>query len=117
MFLRLVPCGKSLLSPWSFVMGLVALMIGGGIWFSVTAGIILLVIPTVLAAALLNPKSAALVSVWETALLLLLGNLDARQFDALHLSLACAGIWAMVGLMFAVYHPMYQINRWSWQQY
>jgi signal transduction histidine kinase/CheY-like chemotaxis protein len=78
--------------------------------------LVLLFVPTALAAALIGLVAAAAAAAGETLLLLLApafygGMGNGEPFVAL------AAIWVTVGLMVAVYAPVYQLGNWLWQYF
>jgi signal transduction histidine kinase len=74
-------------------------------------------IPTCLAAALIGLPAATFVALWTTVLVLLLPKQVAGSMEWAATSVALAAIWGMLGMMVAVYHPVYQFARWSWEYY
>jgi signal transduction histidine kinase/CheY-like chemotaxis protein len=78
--------------------------------------LVLLFAPTALAAALIGLAAAAVVAVVETLLLLFAPTLYAVSGTG-EPFVALVAIWMTVGLMIAVYVPIYQLGDWLWQYF
>jgi len=77
----------------------------------------LMAIPTALAAALISLPAATATAVGETVLLLLLSRYAVVGTSPASIGLALIAIWTMLGVMYAVYHPVHQLAQWSWEHF
>ena len=104
------------LGRWSTIIGLVIIIYWGDQWLAIPGFLTLLVIPTALAAALVSLSAATVIAIGETLLLLisLLTGLDANTVTIIVPLLA---IWAILGVMIAVYQPIYQVAQWAWDYF
>jgi signal transduction histidine kinase/CheY-like chemotaxis protein len=100
-----------------FVVAVSISMIGlAHIWLGMSAALTLVAIPTGLAAVLISLTGATVTAMGETALLLLLSHIVPREeFGTTLVPLTM--VWVMLGLMYAVYRPTYQLAQWSWDYY
>lgn len=96
---------------WLLVIGLVAVINLADRWQAARGTLALMAIPTGLAAALVSIPAAAATALGETALLLLLPKYTAAGVDWAATGVALIGTWAMLGLMYAVYHPILQLSE------
>jgi signal transduction histidine kinase/DNA-binding response OmpR family regulator len=92
----------------------IGLILLAAAWFDQPSILALLAIPTALAAGMVGLRGATVVTAVETAALLfwpdaIWGGMDAGVVVPL------AGVWMMLGLMAAVYRPVYQAIGWSWE--
>ena len=108
---------RTVSGKWFAIVSLVSLTSLGAIWLGVPGFLVLLVLPPVLAVALIGLRAATLVATSETILLALLWISFFSTEDTLILATILISIWAALGLTFAVYWPMYQLVRWAWQNY
>jgi signal transduction histidine kinase/DNA-binding response OmpR family regulator len=102
---------------WFLVVALVVLVLLAHAWLRMPGVLTWLSVPAALAAALLGLPAAAGAALSETALLLLLPLLG-RRFgivgaDGGTVGVALGAIWATLGVMVAVYHPMHQAIGYS----
>ncbi len=88
-------------------------LLGGPL--ALPGAVALIGLPTGLAAALISLPAALAVAAAQSALLLLPG--PAAPAGAESLAMGLAAIWATLGLMAAVYVPVYQFSGWSWSQF
>lgn len=104
------------LKPWAGRWLLVLVLVGsihlGNGWLGMPQILTLLVIPTGLAAALISLPAATIIATSETLLLALLPQQAAVGADPATIAIALAVVWATLGVLYAVYHPVYQLNRW-----
>jgi signal transduction histidine kinase/CheY-like chemotaxis protein len=105
---------KPLLARWSMIIGLIALVHLGNAWLAIPGCLTLMAIPTGLAAAFISLSAATVVAIAETTLLLLLPRAIATGSAV---AIALIVIWAMLGIMVAVYRPVYQVARWVQEYY
>jgi signal transduction histidine kinase/CheY-like chemotaxis protein len=98
------------LARWCTVVVPAGLLYLGADWFALPELLILLVLPTGLAVALIDLRAAGILAIAETVLLLMTARTDIT-------GLATAGIWAMLGIMAMVYQPMHSIANWAWEHY
>lgn len=107
---------NSWVGRWFVVLGSVALIGLAYTWLGLSAALVLVAIPTGLAAALISLVGATVTTVGETILLLLLSYVIPREeLGAVFMPLVM--VWIMLGLMCAVYHPTYQLAEWSWDYF
>lgn len=102
---------------WSAVALLIAVIRLGSTWLEIPELMMLLALPTALAAALIHLRAATAVTIGETVLLLL----DTRSVppDAFPsvTTIALIAVWTTLGVMCAIYVPVYQAVFTSWQHY
>jgi signal transduction histidine kinase/CheY-like chemotaxis protein len=96
------------------IIGLIALVHLGSAWLAVPGYLTLMAIPTGLAAAFISLSAATVVAIAETTLLLLLPRAIATGSAV---ATALVVIWAVLGIMVAVYRPVYQVARWVQEYY
>ena len=108
---------KTLLGRWATAIVLVALIYLGSGWLALPGLLTLLVIPTALAVPLIGLFATAIVALGESALLLLPPIVYGIEVDWAETGVTLAAIWATVGVMHAVYHPVHQVARWSWDYF
>ena len=77
----------------------------------------LLAIPAGLAAALIGFPAAAATAVGESILLLLLPRFVPIGIGNAETIVVLLAIWAVLGLVYAVYRPAHQYALWSWTFY
>lgn len=100
---------------------LVTILISVGLFWLQSPGFIALVtLPVVIATGLLGQRSAFIVAVAHSSLLVVssgvvTGTVPAWQPAMILLSLAA--IWTTLVLLAFIYRPMRQMTIWSWQQY
>lgn len=75
----------------------------------------LLTVPTALAAALLGLSAALGTDILLTVLLIALALRSPGQGAPVTVTLL--GLWAMYGVMVAVYRPVQRVGEWSWEHY
>jgi signal transduction histidine kinase/CheY-like chemotaxis protein len=107
---------KPQLGRWSSVLGLLAVTYAGNAWLPVPGLATLLCVPVASAAALIGLSGALAIAVTATALLLLTpagvaGNSSGTTIAAL------SGIWAILGIMFAIDNPVRQLAGWARSYY
>lgn len=98
---------------WCVIIGLVAIVYLGDSWLGVPGFLTLMTIPTALASALISLPAAIAAGVGET--LLLLTSFYVPGVNPAIVATALGAIWATLGVMYAIYHPVYQFSHWSWQ--
>ena len=107
--------------PWIgrcfMIIALIALIHLGSSWLSVPGFLMLIAVPIALAAALISVTAATVAALGETGLLLLLPEYVAAGLDGSAIAVVLVGIWAVLGIMYAVYNPVFKITRWSWEYY
>jgi len=85
-------------------------------WLELPGALVLLALPTGIAAAFIGLKAATITAAIQTLLLMTLPAV----FPAVNAPPITAPIfasWAMVGLMVGIYYPVYRILEWSWKNY
>jgi signal transduction histidine kinase/CheY-like chemotaxis protein len=98
---------------WLMVIGAAALVYVGYSWLNWPGSLVLMMLPTALAAALLSLPAALVTAIAITLFLLATTFLadPSATFTAL------VSIWAILGVMVAVYRPVRQVAAWSWDYY
>jgi signal transduction histidine kinase/CheY-like chemotaxis protein len=93
------------------VVALVALVHLGNVWLGDCSLLALAGVPSALALVLLGPPAAAVTATGETVLLLLLPGSGAAGPD-LHIVASLVATWAVLGIVYAMYHRVCQQSRW-----
>jgi signal transduction histidine kinase/CheY-like chemotaxis protein len=75
------------------------------------------VIPTGLAATLISLRAATATALGASALLFIGRDASGTGIELATTSVVLSAIWGTLGLMIAVYHPVYRTTRWSWEHY
>jgi signal transduction histidine kinase len=104
------------LARWFIVIALLALILLAHYWLHLPGTLTWLVVPTVLAAALLSLAAATGVALFETALLFLLslwGPGSATAADRGAIGVALGATFAVLGIVSLVYHSVYQTVGYS----
>jgi signal transduction histidine kinase/CheY-like chemotaxis protein len=104
---------KPWVGRWSTVLALVLLVCLGYNWLQIQDILALMVIPTALAAAMISLPAAVVTTLGETVLLLALRFAGFEQHQP-SIVIPLGAIWAMLGIMYAVYRPIYHVAFWSW---
>jgi signal transduction histidine kinase/CheY-like chemotaxis protein len=99
------------ISRWFTVVALVALVHMGNVWLGNWALLALAGVPSALALVLIGPSAAVVTAAGETMLLLLLSGSGAAGLD-LHIVASLVATWAVVGIVYAMYHRVCQQSRW-----
>jgi signal transduction histidine kinase/CheY-like chemotaxis protein len=102
---------------WFAVIAMVAIVFWGHAWLATPAFLTLVVMPVALAAILINLSGAIAVAIGESLLLFLLPLFIAFEIDLGATGIVLGAIWLMVGIMFAVYYPLYETTQWSWAHF
>jgi len=110
----LVDTWDSRVGRWLLISELVGLcwLLDG--WLRVPGALALTVIPTALAAPLINPWATMAVALGQTVFLILLPGHHSIGTD---LAVALGLVWALAGIVFMIYRPVLQIARWSFEQF
>jgi signal transduction histidine kinase/CheY-like chemotaxis protein len=98
---------------WFIIMTLVVFVFGGINWLETPVFLTLVVMPVMVAAILDGFLAAIITAVVES---LLLGLLP-PAIDLGSTLIIFLAIWATVGMILAVYHPLYELTHWSWDHY
>ena len=106
---------RPLLGRWATIAALAIVIPWVGQWFALAGFLALLSIPIALAAALISPPAAALTAVAQTILILLLPQYAQQSVG--ETMAALIAIWAMLGLMYAIYQPVIKLSLWSWEHF
>ncbi|MCL4297570.1 MAG: hybrid sensor histidine kinase/response regulator [Anaerolineae bacterium] len=102
---------------WFMIGTSVGVVLAGLVWLDSPVFMALLVIP-VAVAAILGGLSAVNITAGAESVLLLIGwQMALLQLDSGSLVLLLAAIWMIVGVIWAIYHPLYEITHWSWINY
>lgn len=104
------------LGRWAVIITLVMIVCWGQQWLQVPGFLTLLVIPTALAAALISLPAASVTAVGETALVLTFNPLTSELEPAATITILVA-IWAILGVMIAVYGPVNRVADWLWNYF
>jgi len=102
---------KAWVGRWFTILALVGVVGLADCWLAVPGIPALMGIPTGLAAVLIGLPAAAGLAVGETALLLAVQGPDSAGTGQAAVGVALVAIWAVLGLMVAVYRPVYQLAR------
>ena len=105
------------LSAWLLVLALVASVTLAVTWQGLPEALALFFVPVGLAAAVVSLTAAAAVAGGETLLLYLITRSGPAVAGTGAELAALAGIWATLGLMWMVYHPLTSFVDWSWEYY
>lgn len=100
---------------WSAIVLLVAAIQLGSIELEIPELVILLAIPTALAAALIHLRAATAVAIGETVLLLLIARSGPPDASPSVTAITLIAVWSALGVMYAIYVPVYQSIFTSWQ--
>jgi signal transduction histidine kinase/CheY-like chemotaxis protein len=104
------------LGRWGTIMALVMIFYWGDKWLGVPGFLTLLVIPTALAAALISLSAATAIAIGET-MLLLIPTVIMAEGNPVTIIPPLLAIWAILGVMIAVYQPIYQVAQWAWDYF
>lgn len=99
------------------IMALVLVVLAGMFWLESKVFLSLLVIPVALAAILRGLTAAMVTAIAESMCLLVMLQFSLIEADTGALVIMMMAIWTMVGVTFAIYHPLYDITHWSWTSY
>lgn len=101
------------LSRWGVIITWVMIVYGSQQWLQSPALLILLVIPTALAAPLIGLPAVVVTAVGETALVFSL-NLMTPGLEPVTAASVMLAVWSIVGVMALIYRPINQVAEWSW---
>jgi signal transduction histidine kinase len=107
---------KPYFGRWGVIITLVMIIYWGQQWLQVSGFLTLLVIPTVLAAALIGLPAALITTIGETALVLISNALTPELEPAIIMT-SLVAIWASLGVMLPVYGPVNHVADWAWNYY
>lgn len=105
---------KPQLGRWFIIVSAMMMIYLADWWLGMSGFIFLMTITVTLAAALLSLRAATVTAVSITMLLLSLSRYDNTGVNLMTLPANLIAIWITLGLMFAIYKPMYDITAWSW---
>lgn len=105
------------IARWFTIVTSVFIVFTGMVWLESQVFVALIVMPIALAAILGGLPSLVVTAVGENLLLIILWQLNLIQGDVGSIAILTAAIWAMVAVFFAVYHPLYEMTHWSWNNY
>jgi signal transduction histidine kinase/CheY-like chemotaxis protein len=106
---------KPWVGRWFMISALVAVVYLGNHWLDVPGFLTLMVIPTALVAALVSLPAATVTTIGQTVLLLLSSFITDTNLSTI--TIALVAIWTMLGVMYAIYHPVYQVAQWAWDYF
>jgi signal transduction histidine kinase/CheY-like chemotaxis protein len=104
-------------AQWFTISASVGLVLAGLVWLDSPVFMALLVLPVALAAILSGLFAVNITAIGESVFLLIGWQIALLPFDVGSLVLMLAAIWAMVGVTWAIYQPLYEITHWSWINY
>jgi signal transduction histidine kinase len=102
---------------WFIIVALVFVVFTGILWLESPVFLSLIVMPVALAAILSGPTAAVVMALGESGLLFGLLSFGHIETDVGSAVIMMAAIWATVGIVFAIFHPLYEITHWSWTNY
>jgi len=102
---------------WSAILALVVIIQLASSWLGVTGCLALMAIPTLLAAMTIGLPAAAIVTVGETLLLLMLPRYIPSSAGQAEIGAALAAIWISLGLIYEAYRPIQRLAQWSWEHF
>jgi signal transduction histidine kinase/CheY-like chemotaxis protein len=117
MIILLLGRWKSIVGQWSAVIALAILVHLVSFWLGVPGFLALMMVPTALAATLISLSAAGVVAVGETLLLILRPEWVVTGASLSHITIPLIGVWMVLGVMWAVYRPVYQVTQWSWEYF
>ncbi|MBI1877654.1 MAG: hypothetical protein HYR94_05390, partial [Chloroflexi bacterium] len=101
-----------------FIIGASVFIVSTGIlWLESKVFLALIVVPVALAAILSDPLAVVATALGESALVFILSQFTLMETDTGSIIIIMTAIWAMVGVVWAIYHPFYEITQWSWTNY
>lgn len=104
---------KTSIGRWFLVTGLVLLVWFITSWFDAPAALVVMAIPTALAASLIGTAASTATAAGVSLLLVLLPREAVAQADTIEMGLALGAMWAMVGVMYIAYRPVRELALWS----
>lgn len=108
---------KPVYAKWAFVLGLVFAIMLLRTTQTAPGALTLLVIPTGLAAAMLNLRVTSLITLGETILLQVFPGMSGGTMSPEESLIALLAIWATLGIMTGVFRPVYQFAQWAARYY
>ena len=108
---------KPQLGRWATVGGLIVFIGLTRTWFPVPGFLILLSIPTVLAAALIGLVAASVTAALESGMLISMAALLPQYATTSETHIALAAIWVALGVAWQIYRPIYDLAQWSWEHF
>jgi signal transduction histidine kinase/CheY-like chemotaxis protein len=102
---------------WSIIIGSVFIVFWGLLWLESNVFLALIVMPVALAAILSGPIAVTVTALGESVLVFILWQFTLMETDVGSVVVMMAAIWAMVGVVTAIYQPLYEITHWSWTNY
>jgi len=111
----LVARWRELAGRWFALLATVALAHLAALWLGIPGAFGLAAVIVALAAALINLPAAATVTGGETLLLAWL--LRVGVMNPASVGMPLLSMWTMLGVLWAVYHPIEDAAAWSWDQF
>lgn len=99
------------------VVALVTMIYLASRWLDISETLVLAVIPTALAAPLINLQASTVLAVIETLLLVALPHTAVTRGDGVIVGITLTVTWGILGVMYAIYRPAYQLSRRSWEYF
>ena len=90
----------------------IALALSLRYWLGIAGTLAFLSIATGLAAAMLGLTAAAIVTLCQSILVLLMAGSASQPVDRTELVVALVALWGSLGVMLAAYQPLYQLQEW-----
>ncbi len=104
------------LGRWFTLGVLAATLFFSDVWLDVPLALILTFLPVGLAAALISLEASVVCAVLQTVLTLALFRIRGDLSPAF-LGFVLLAIWATLGLMVAIYRPVFQVAHWTWEYF
>lgn len=105
------------ISQGFMLLGVVGLVFSAMLWLESPVFMALLVLPVAVAAILSGPTAVMATAVAESGLVFILAQLGLLELEPGARVIMLIIIWVMTGIIFAIYHPLYEITDWSWTNY
>jgi signal transduction histidine kinase/CheY-like chemotaxis protein len=103
------------LGRWLIVLGTSVFVILAHCYLNLPGTLPLLALSTGMAVALASVRAGAVTVVAQTITLLILRRVGVVSGG--EISVALFATWSIFGILAGVYHPVYQLEDWSWSQY
>jgi signal transduction histidine kinase/CheY-like chemotaxis protein len=98
------------IAAWLIIVAVTVLVFVGITWLESPVFLSLLAMPAAIAAILGSPRTAITTAVGASAFVFLLP----LYTDTGSIIITLLAIWAMVGVILAIYQPLHEITYWSW---
>jgi signal transduction histidine kinase/CheY-like chemotaxis protein len=108
---------KPEIGRWVTVVALVTIIHLASRWLDISEALVLTVMPIALAAPLINLRASTILAVIETLLLMALPHTVVTRGDGVIVGITLTVMWGILGVMYAIYRPAYQLGRRSWEYF